>query len=330
MQSTALILMLFAAIAWGTAALWFDGPSSPWLAAMVSALFGLGCLALLVLVRPLLKGAAVATVPIAAVVVWWLSIAPSNDRDWLPEVARLPSVEFNGSLVTIQNLRNFEYKSSDTDFVERWDTRTYDLDKVVGLDLYLSYWGPTLYAHTIASWQFSEGPPLAISIETRKEKGEEYSALLGFFRHYELYYVVADERDVIAVRTNYRGEQVYLYRLRMPRQEARALLVSYLEEINRLVHHPKWYNALSTNCTTVIRHHVRAVAGDWPFDWRVLANGHLDELGYERGSVNTRVPFAELRRLSNITEKAKAADQDPDFSARIREGLPERPAQSRR
>jgi hypothetical protein len=172
------------------------------------------------------------------------------------------------------------------------------------------------------SWEFEDGQQLAISIETRKENGESYSAVRGFFRQYELYYVVADERDVVRLRTNYRGEQVYLYRFRAPAELARAVLLDYLEEVNRLAERPEWYNALTHNCTTTIRHHVQNVAPRNPFSWKILVNGYIDELGYSRGTIDTSLPFAELRARSNITEAAKAADQDPDFSARIRKGLP--------
>jgi hypothetical protein len=154
--------------------------------------------------------------------------------------------------------------------------------------------------------------------------GESYSAVRGFFHQFELYYVVADERDVIRLRTNYRGEDVYLYRLTVPRERARAILLDYLAEMNRLAREPKWYNAATHNCTTTIRHHVQHVAPANPWDWRILVNGHIDELGYERGTVDTSLPFDELRRKSEITERAKAADRDADFSARIREGLPGR------
>jgi hypothetical protein len=144
----------------------------------------------------------------------------------------------------------------------------------------------------------------------------------GFFRQYELYYVVADERDVIRLRTNYRGERVYLYRIRMPSARARAILLDYLAEINRLAERPRWYHALTHNCTTVIRHHVQNVSPGNPWDWRILANGYLDELGYERGMIDTSLPFPALRARSEITAKAQAADQDPAFSQRLREGLP--------
>jgi hypothetical protein len=145
----------------------------------------------------------------------------------------------------------------------------------------------------------------------------------GFFRQYELYYVVADERDVVALRTNYRGEQVYLYRIRTSASQARALLGDYLAEVNRLAAQPRWYNALTHNCTTMIRGHAQNIGAGGRLDWRLLANGNLDQLLYERGQINTRMPFAELQARSNITEKAKAAGDSADFSDRIREALPE-------
>ena len=146
--------------------------------------------------------------------------------------------------------------------------------------------------------------------------------MLGFFRQFELYYVAADERDVIGVRTNHRDEQVFLYRLRTPVPMARALLVDYLRVMNRLAIQPRWYNALSHNCTTTIRRHVQHVAPRNPFSWKILVNGFIDELGYDRGTIDTSLPFEELRRRSDITAKARAAGNDPAFSSLIREGLP--------
>ncbi|HSD60403.1 MAG TPA: DUF4105 domain-containing protein [Burkholderiales bacterium] len=318
-------LALSLVLAWGAAALWIDGPSARWLAGLLAAGYVALSLALVIRIRVFRGGAVAALLPFAAVLAWWLSIPASNDRDWLPDVARPPVAEINGNLVTIRNIRNFEYRTSDADFVEHWDTRSYDLDRIVGMDLFLSYWGPTLIAHTIVSWEFSDGQHLAVSIETRKEKGEEYSAVLGFFRQFELYYVVADERDVIGVRANHRGEQIYLYRLRAPPDRARALLVHYLVEINRLARQPAWYNALTQSCTTTIEHNVKAIGVAMAFDWRIFANGRLDELLYEVGSINNTLRFPELRSRSDITAKVKAAGAAPDFSQRIREGLPERP-----
>jgi hypothetical protein len=253
---------------------------------------------------------------------WWWSLEPSNDRDWQPDVARLAKSRLEGDRLTVENVRDFEYRS-ETDFTPRWETRTYDLSHLRGMDLFLCYWGPRAIAHTIMSWDFDGGPPLAVSIETRKASGQTYSAVKGFFKQFTLVYVVADERDVVRLRTNHRGEHVWLYRLSGSVDDARRLLLDYLDTIDRLVDHPAFYDALTENCTTSIRRHVKHVdPGAPPFDWRLLANGFGDELLYEHGRIDTSLPFEQLRAASRIDEKARAADQDPDFSARIRDGLP--------
>jgi hypothetical protein len=316
-----LSMIVIAAVAWAAMAIWFDGPHPRLIAAPMAAGLAIVCIILAVAVRPLLRGLVVALFPVIVVGLWWTAIPASNTRDWTPDVARTARATFDGSRVTIENVRNFKFRS-ETDYDQRWETRTYDLDRIKGVDLFLSFWGPTEIAHTIVSWDFDDGQHLAISIETRKQKGESYSAIRGFFRQYELYYVVADERDLVGLRTNYRGEQVYLYRLRVPAADARALLVDYLTQVNQLADHPEWYNALTQNCTTAIRGHAQNIGAGGNLDWRLLANGHLDELLYERGQIDTSIPLADLRSRSNITEKAKAAGDSPDFSARIRQGLP--------
>jgi hypothetical protein len=275
-------------------------------------------------VRPRRRGLAIAAAIFGVVLVWWLSIAPSNDRDWLPDVSRLPAARIDGDRLTVTNLRNFEYRT-ETDFVPHWEERNYDLSSITGVDLGVSDWGAGPIVHTMLSWQFENSDPLIISIETRKEVGEGYSALRGFFRQFELYYVVGDERDVIGVRTNLRGERVRLYRLANSPAEARAVLVSYAERINHLVEEPAWYNALTHNCTTSIRLHAVDLGIEHPWNWRVLINGYAEELLYMRSMVNTSLPFEELRVLSDITERAQAAGTAPDFSTRIRVGLPLRP-----
>ena len=258
----------------------------------------------------------------ALAVVWYFSTEPSNSGDWQPDVSRLAHAELNGHTLTLHNVRNFTYRS-ETDFTPRWETRTYDLAKLEGLDMYFSHWSSPKVAHTILSWSFANAAPLAISIETRKVVGQEYSAVAGFFRQYPIYYVAADERDVIGVRTNFRGENVFLYRLKTPPENARRLLLDYVKSMNALVERPEWYNALTDNCTTTIRQHVRHITpGTVPLDWRLLMNGYLDELLYERGVLDTSLPFAQLQEISTIDARSKAAGDRPDFSAKIREGLP--------
>jgi hypothetical protein len=210
--------------------------------------------------------------------------------------------------------------------VPRYDDRTFDLRQLDAVDLIAVYWAGEAIAHIMVSFGFA-GEHVAISIETRKEKGEAYSSLAGFFRRYELIYVVGDERDLIRVRTDYRQpqEQVYLYRTRASPATARRLFLEYVAKINRLKETPEFYNTLTTNCTTDVWMLVRALAGRLPLDWRILLSGYFPEYVYDLGSLDTRVPFAELKAASLINERAHGADHDPAFSARIREGLPRPP-----
>lgn len=309
----AMALLLF--FLWALAALYVDAGS--WFPLL---LLSLVVVAILVL-RTAKRVSIVALVYCLAVLAWWFALPPDNDRDWRPEMARLPGATIDGSKITVTNVRNFTYRS-ENDFDERWETRSLDLDELVGADLFLNFWGSEHIAHTIASWRFADGSHIAVSIETRKESHEEYSATKGFFRQFEIYYVVADERDLIGLRTNHRGEDVYLYKLGFPLDDARAMLLDYMREINQLAQEPRWYNALTHNCTTAIRYHSKHIGAAGPLDWRLFANGHLPELGYKRGVLDQSLPLAQLVEASYISDKAKTLPSDQNFSAAIRQGLP--------
>ena len=311
---------------WSTLAIYFSNLPAGWLRTAAAGAFGLGVLVVLLRVRPGRRARLIVLAAFGAVVIWFLLTPPSNDRDWQPDVAVLPYAEIGGDTVTIHNIRNCDYRS-ETDYTVRYYDRTFDLARLRAVDFYLIYWGSALIAHTMLSFEFEGGDHLCFSIETRKTKGESYSAVRGFFRQYELTYVIGDERDLVRLRTNYRGEQVYLYRLNTDPATARLVFLDYLKQINRLRTHPEWYNALTSNCTTNIRGHTKPYARKVRWDWRILANGYIDRLGYEVGSLDHSLPFDQLKARSLINDRAKAAGDDPAFSARIREGLPGFPAQ---
>jgi hypothetical protein len=297
-------------------------PTGPaWLRSGLAALVPLGAVAALALVRPFRRVPLVILAAFAVVVCAWLAVPPSNDRDWQPDVAELPWAETQGDRMLVHNVRNADYRS-ETDFTVHYEDRELDLSKLRSLDLFLIYWGSPSIAHTIMSWGFEGDEFLAISIETRKEVGESYSAVRGFFRQYELFYVVADERDVVRLRTNYRGEDVYVYRLDAPPEGARGLLLGYFAAINGLRDEPKWYNALTENCTTAIQRIARPLQRRSWLSWKLFLNGYLDELAYDIGALDRSLPFAELKAKSRVNERARAAGDDPRFSVRIREGLP--------
>ena len=205
----ALAPFALAGIAWSCAALYFDAPGGPRLSILLAGGFLAGSAWLLWWVRPVTRALGLQGVLIALVAVWWLSLEPNNQRVWLPDVGRLAWAEVDGDQLTFHNMRDFDYRTED-EYTERWVTRSYDLSTLKGVDLFLSHWSSPWLAHTIVSWEFEDGQHLTISIETRKEAGEQYSAVRGFFRQFELYYVVSDERDVIRLRSNYREEDVYL------------------------------------------------------------------------------------------------------------------------
>jgi hypothetical protein len=253
---------------------------------------------------------------------WWLLIPPSNERNWQPDVAVLPWAAIGENQVTVHNIRNIDYRTENDYTVQHYD-RSFDLRALQSVDLFLVYWGSPRIAHTMLSFGFEDGSFLCFSIETRKEVGEEYSAIKGFFKQFELTYVVADERDVVRLRTNYRsGEDVYLYRFNVPTEFVRKVLIDYLREVNSLRERPEWYRAMLTNCTTSILRHTTPFNPDAHFDWRLIANGYIDEMLYERGKIDQTLPFAELKRKSLINPRAIAADQDSDFSRLIRDELP--------
>jgi len=316
----ALNLALLCATLWAVAALYFD-VRTPSLRLPLAAMYVLAVVAVWILGRGRWLARGLTAGGFLVVLAGWLTLQPSNNRDWQPDLAVLAYADINGNEVTVHNIRNCDYRT-ETDFDVRHYDKTFDLQKIRTVDLYMVYWGAPYMAHTMMSFGFEGGDYLCFSIETRKTKGQDYSAIKGLFRQFTLISVVADERDLVRLRTNYRkGEEVYLYRLRNTPEQARRFLLDYLRRLNRLRKQPEWYNAVTDNCTTGIR--VQRTAADRaPWDWRMLANGYGDELLYERGMIATNFPLAELKQRCHINERARAAGQEADFSARIRQDLP--------
>ena len=323
-----LVLAILALAAWAALALYL-GPlqSVSWAMALAAA----GLVAAIAAVLPRLRWwpLAVFAVAFVAFLIRWHGVQPSNDRDWQPDVAVLPFATFDGDLVTIHNVRNFDYRT-ETDYTPRYYDKTYNLRKLDSVDLIAVYWMGDAIAHIMVSFGFAGQDFVTVSIETRKERGETYDTLKGFFRQYELIYVVGDERDLIRLRTNYRKdppEDVYLFRTNAPPENARRLFLSYLEKINELKEHAEFYNTLTTNCTTNVLMHTKANPSKQRYSWKILLSGYAPLYTYELGRLDTSLPFEELKRRSHINAAAQAADQAADFSQHIRAGLP-KPAAS--
>ena len=319
-------LVMAMATAWGALALYYLAPGSAEVRTAATwsfAVLGLAALVALFFQRTRRLaglGFALALVPVLLV---WSSAKPSNDRDWQPEVAVLPYATIDGDLVTVHNIRNFDYRT-ETDVTPAYYDRTFDLRRLDQVDLGASYWMGPAIAHLFVTFGFGDDH-LAISIEARKDRTRPYATLPGFFRQYELVYVVADERDAIRVRTNYRNdppEQVYLFRLIGSMEERRRIFLDYLRDINELHEHPRFYNTLTTNCTTMILAHAAVNARHAAYSWKVLLSGYAPEYAYEVGRLDQSLPFEELKERGHINVAARVADQAPDFSRRIRANLP--------
>ena len=319
-QVAAAILILLCWI-WGGLALFVAGPESAWLKYLLLTIFVLALPLALYLDLAFWQKLLSLMLVFAFLMTWWVPMKATNDKNWAPELARIPYGGIEDNVLVLHNVRNFKYTSR-TEFTEHWETRRYDLEQLESLDIFLSYWGSPHIAHVIMSWGFSNGEYLAISIETRKDKSQVYSELRGFFKQYTLAYVAADEKDLIRLRTNYRKEKVYGYRIKnIPAQYKCYLLESYLGHMNKLVDKPEFYHALLQNCTSGINQHYKTFMPDssW-IDWRLIANGHMDELLYDLGLLETDLPIDELRKLSRLDLRMQELGEE-GFSANLRKGI---------
>src|SRR5271170_5724923 len=244
------------------------------------------------------------------VVAWWISIRPSHDRNWRPEVAVMPRAVIDGDRVHLTGVRNFDYRTRN-DFTVRYEERELQLSHLTALDFYVSYFTEGPVGHTFVSFIFDNAPPLSISIETRPEVGEGFAPVASLFKQFELIYVVGDERDIVGLRANHRAEPVYLYRLNTSAADARRLLLIYLERINELADRPEFYNLLTNSCTINIVRYANAAGRGGGVDVRHYLNGLIDAYLYESGRIDTSLPFDELRRRSLINEAANAAEGTP-------------------
>ncbi len=312
-------LMLLLLVAWATLAIYFSNLPWPWARLTMAIAFAAFAVWALLLSRP--RRTYVFFAGFLAVVAWWVAIPASHDRPWRPEVAVMPRAFIDGDNVRITGVRDFTYRSRH-DFDIRYEERNIQLSHLTGIDFYVSYWAEGPVGHTFLSFMFDNAPPLSISIETRPEVGEGFDPIASLFKQFELIYVVGSERDLVASRPKHRNEATYLYRLNASPGDARALLMVYLKRINELAERPEWYHLLTNSCTINIIRYANAAGREGRFDIRHLLNGLIDSYLYHSGRIDTTLPFDELRRRSLINEAVIKAGDAPDFSDRIRKGLP--------
>lgn len=255
---------------------------------------------------------------------WFLALPPQQNRTWAADVARQVSYQQHGNKVTLHNVRNFDWHS-ETDFVPHWETRTVDLNHLSGVNVIASYWMGPHVAHTLVSFDFDNAAPLVFSIEIRKEQGESFSAVGGFFRQFELSLIAADERDIVYTRSNVRGEQVYFFPIQgLSRAEMRALFEAYLREADDLAAKPRWYNTLTSNCTTLVYDLAQtATHGKLPLDYRLLASGYLPNYLHDIGALNPAADMQTWYNAAHVNPKTVGKTlSSAEYSALMRQGLP--------
>src|ERR1700732_2952401 len=308
---------------WGACALWFQaqgGQALKTLSVLLWAGFSLTLMIALWQGRTA-AGLVTFTAAFGALLIWWQRIAPSNDRIWADDVAQMTTGTVEGNRVALRNVRNFDWRSN-TDYTPRWETREYDLHRLESVDMIMSYWTGPAIAHMLISFGFDDGEHVVFSVEIRRERIESFSEIGGFFKEFELSVIAADERDMIRVRTNVRGEDTYLYRLRMPVSAMRSLFLGYIDEANTLVRTPRFYNTITVNCTTLVYQMMQRIVGYLPLSYRLIFSGYLPEYVYRVGGLDQRYPLEELRARGRISERAAESDRSDTFSADIRRGIP--------
>lgn len=316
-----LMLLVVGVSAWGLMALYFQLSSGLW---RIMAMLGLGVASVAALYA-VARGAAWPALPLAlsllVLLAWWQTILPSNDRPWAADVDRVSYGQAQGDVVTLHNVRDFTWRS-ETDFDERWQTYQYDLEQLRSVDMFLSYWMGPAIAHTLVSFGFEDGRHVVFSVEIRKEKNERFSALGGFFKQFEMTLIAAQESDIIRTRSNARGEDVYMYSVSMPKPAMKALFMSYVQQGNALREHPRFYNTLTANCTTIVYDMVTRIVNGLPWDWRILASGYLPDYVFAQGALAKGHSLDELRQLGHINARALSQQEGEDYSQLIRRDVP--------
>lgn len=253
-----------------------------------------------------------------AVVVFNYLKNPSNRRNWKVEYEVLPAAEIIGEKLNVKNVRAFTYSAGGKIESAIYQDRSYNLTNLKEIWYGISHFHHYGLAHTFLSFGFEGGEYLAVSIEARQEKEEAYHPITGLMRNYELTFVLADERDVIGIRTHQRNEKVYLYRLEVEQEIIRRMLELIMQRVNSLYETPEFYNTLTDNCMTSIMKLVEDFSWtDIYLDYRIMLPGYSDQVAYEMGLLPNNIPFADLQKRA-LLNPARTQINDTSFSKKIR------------
>ena len=312
-------LFLFGFMIWSTLAIRFSGLAGETLPLIASGIFAAGILLAFIFLPNRKRTALTVLILCIGIVIGWSQKRPSHDRDWMPSVAKLPYATIEGNQLRIHNIRNFDYRT-EKDFLVRYYNKTFDLKKLETVDFVLSYWdGNKEIAHTILSFGFSDGEYLAVSVETRVEQGEPWSELPGFFKQYELIYILGDERDLLRLRTNFRKEEVFLYPTTIDPENVRKFFKVIMERVNNIASKPEFYNTISHSCfSSLFEDFKRVLTPKSLFDYRRIANGYSDKMLYENGWIDSKLSFEDTKRLHHINQYVQGNINGENYSIKIR------------
>lgn len=325
----ALCLLLVLLTLWGAMALWYRllmPPSVRYLA--IACWFLAGAIWLLLVFQGARLGPLLGMlVQQAALLAWWRTLKPSKDLDWAEDLAHLATGDIDGEKLTLHHVRNFDWQSRDH-AIPAWERRCYDLKQLGSVDIFISRWGRPGIAHVLISFGFLDPDDglydvVTFSVEVRRQKHERFSEIGGFFKQYELAIIAADERDAVRLRSNVRGERVSLYAVMLGAEDRRELLMALVQAANRLAREPRFYHTITANCTTLVFTMVQLIIERrLPLDHRLLLSGLLPGYIHDHGGLTPGYSLAELQCLGDITERARLAHDDADFTRRIRQGVP--------
>lgn len=320
----ALLLPVLAySVLWGTLALWYKLPGPEALRwALAGGFAALGLATIVAMFTPSRwRWFTAFVIALVAVNIWWNTLVPPTEGNWSPELARQATGTIDGDILTLENVRAFEWRT-DTDATEIWETRRYDLSQIASVDLFMSYWGGPSMAHFMLSFGFEDGRYLAWSNEVRREVGGGFSPVADYFKAHVIAVVASEERDVVGLRSNIQDARVQLFRLRTTPEKARRLFEAYVAAANEVAETPHWFHSVFTNCSRSVIQLARHAGINLPLSWRVIVNGYFPEYLYNHGGMNTAFSIEELYRLGNITERAQAVGLTEGYSEAIREGVP--------
>lgn len=313
---------------WATLALNFSNIPGEWFRMILAGAFALGTVGAFTLVRNRLRTLLWWLAVFGVIVIYWILIPASNDRDWTIDVAKEPHAKIDGDNVTIYGIRNFDYRhdpKAKLTFVQipRYYDHTYDLNDLETVDFVLSSWGVKDVVHTLFTFRFKNAANVVLSVETRREKGQPQTAIRGLYKQYEIIYILGTEEDILRLRTNFRDprEQVYLYPTNATKKQTRDLFLDILKTVNRLKTHPTFYNTICDNCTTGLVPHLRHIGLHLPFDMRLILNGLTDQLALQAGWIASDLPYSELRQHFHVNPYVQDLKDPKDYSEAVRGAL---------